>query len=174
MMSDKTPDTSVMMTAEERKKANDFIVKHLQGTMIDGRGELGGLRRKLSATYWVIILLSVVMFALGIVLLSVPVVAAFRGQISELQSLIAAGFGIADLAALFLFRPLERIHGIMGDMSQIILALNSFQTQVGLRLMEMDSDKRPTMGQAAEHISAAAKDSIKLVQDYFEVRAPAH
>lgn len=161
------------MTVEERKRANDFIVRHLQGTMTDGRGELGGLRRKLSATYWVIIILSVIMFALGIALLTVPAAAAFRGQISELQSLIAAGFGIADLAALFLFRPLERIHRLMGDMSQITLALNSFQTQVGLRLMEMNAADRQTIGQAAGHVSAAAKDSIKLVQDYFEAREPA-
>jgi hypothetical protein len=110
------------------------------------------------------------MFALGIVLISVPVFAAFRGQISELQSLISAGFGIADLAALFLFRPLERIHGLMGDMSQIILALNGYQTQVGLRLMEMNAAERQTLGRAAEYISTAAKDSIKLVQDYFEAK----
>jgi hypothetical protein len=80
-----------------------------------------------------------VMFALGIVLISVPVVCAFREDISKLKSFIAAGFGIADLEALFLFRPLERICGLMGDMSQIILPLNSFQTQVGMPLMEMNA-----------------------------------
>jgi len=82
--------------------------------------------------------------------------------------LISAGFGITDLAALFLFKPLERIHKIMGDMSQIVIALNSFQTQVGLRLMQMDATDRQSMGQAAEFINAAAKDSIVLVQQYFE------
>ena len=167
------PEAVTLMTDEERKKANDFIVRYLQSMMAGNRDELGGLRRKLSATYWVIILLSGVMFALGIVLISVPAIAALRGRISELHSLIAAGFGIADLAALFLFRPLERIHGLMGDMSQIILALNSFQTQVGLRLMEMNAADRQTMGRAAEHICTAAKDSIKLVQDYFEAKGTA-
>jgi hypothetical protein len=166
----KVADT-ILMTDDERKKANDFIVRQQQVTMSKNKGELDGLRQKLSATYWIIVILSIVMFALGIVLLSVPIAAAFGGRIEELQSLIAAGFGIADLAALFLFRPLDRIHGTMGDMSQIIMALNSFQTQVGLRLMEMDATNRQTIGQAAEKIGEAATNSIKLIQDYFEAKA---
>ena len=153
---------------EERMKANEFIVHFLQNMMNEGKQEIGKLRRKLSVTYWVIILLSIIMFIVGIVLVSVPAIAAFRGDIDQLQSLITAGFGIADLAALFLFRPMERIHKIMGDMSQIILALNSYQTQVGLRLMELDVTNRPSMGQTAVNVSEAAKESIKLVQDYFE------
>lgn len=168
-MSNETTKAGLSMTEEEREEANKDIVKHLQTTLKDGRRELGALRGKLSFTYVVIVVLSIVMFVLGIVLLSVPVAAAFGGRrIEELQSLIAAGFGIADLSALFLFRPLERIHGIMGDMSQITIAVNSFQTQVGLRLLEMDKDNRQTVGKAAERISMAAKDSIKLIQDYFE------
>jgi hypothetical protein len=164
-MSDQDP---TLMDERERREANKFIVNHLQRTMLDGRGELAGLRRKLGVTYWVIVLLSIVMFFVGIVLISVPAIAAFRGEIEELQSLIAAGFGIADLAALFLFRPLDRVHKIMGDMSQLVLALNSFQTQAGLRLLQMDGLNRDSMGQAAVDINAAAKDSIKLIQDYFE------
>ena len=171
-MADKIHSTETLMTLEERKKANDFIVEFLKGIMNDGKVELGGLRRKLSVTYWVIILLSIIMFLLGIVLLSVPIFAALSGKISELHSLITAGFGVADLAALFLFQPLERIHRMMGDMSQIILALNSYQNQVGLRLMELDATNRPSMGLTAKNINEAAKDSIKIVQDYFEAREP--
>ncbi|HEY6438127.1 MAG TPA: hypothetical protein VIY47_16165 [Ignavibacteriaceae bacterium] len=169
-MADETSTKEKLLTEEERKKANDFIVEFLKSMMTDGNEELGKLRRKLSFTYWVIIYLSIIMFAVGIVLVSVPAIAAFRGDIDQLQSLITAGFGIADLAALFLFRPMERIHKIMGDMSQIILALNSYQTQVGLRLMELDITVRPSMGQTAIQVSEAAKESIKLVQDYFETR----
>jgi len=172
-MSNEMSEVKVMMNEEERKKANEFVARHLQDTMSDGRGELGGLRLKLSITYWVIICLSVVMFVIGIVLLSVPVAAAFRSDVETLQSVIAAGFGITDLVGLFLFRPIERIHALMGDMSQITLSLNSFQIQVDLRLMEMSATERQTIGQAAGHISTAAKDSIKLVQDYFEGRGKA-
>ena len=172
-MNDKTPEVEVMMSVEESKEANEFIVEHLQGMMSERKLEFGGLRKKLSITYWVIIVFSIIMFAMGIVLLSVPIVAAFRNDISGLQSLTAAGFGIADLAGLFLFRPIERIHSLMGDMSQITVALNSFQTQAGLLLLEMNAMDRPTIDQAAERISAAAKESIKLVQDYFEAKGPA-
>jgi hypothetical protein len=159
-----------MISEDERKKANDFIVQFLQTMMVDGKKELGKLRQKLSFTYWVIIYLSIIMFAVGIVLLSIPAIAAFNGNIDKLQSLLTAGFGVVDLAGLFLFRPMERIHKTMGDMSQIILALNSYQTQVGLRLMELDITDRPSMGQTAIHVSEAAKESIKIVQDYFEAR----
>ena len=159
----------VMMNNEERKKANEFIIRCLQKTMNAGRGELGRLNLKLSATYWIIILLSIIMFLMGIVLLCVPLMAAF-GQADNLQALIAGGFGIADLAALFLFRPIERIHKIMGDMSQIQLALNSYQTQVGLHLLEMDARDRQTLGIAAEKITNTTNVCIKLVQEYFEAR----
>lgn len=159
-----------MISEEERVKANEFIVRFLQNVMNEGNNELRKLRIKLSVTYWVIIFLSIIMFALGIILLSVPAIAAFNGEIDQLQSLITAGFGLIDLSALFLFRPMERIHKMMGDMSQIILALNSYQTQVGLRLMELDVTDRPSMGQTAYKVNQAAKESIQLVQDYFEAR----
>ena len=169
-MADELSDKQKVFSEDERMKANEFIVHFLQNMMDEGKQELGKLRIKLSVTYWVIIFLSIIMFVVGIVLVSVPAIAAFRGDIDQIQSLITAGFGIADLAALFLFRPMERIHKIMGDMSQIILALNSYQTQVGLRLMELDVTNRPSMGQTALNVSEAAKESINLVQDYFEAR----
>ncbi len=167
-MSEKASNKGLSMNEEERVKANKDIVKHLQDTMRDGRRELGGLRARLSLTYGVIVILSIIMFFLGVVLLSVPIVAAFGGKVKTLQSLIAAGFGFADLTALFFFRPIERIHRLMGDLGQITLAINSFQTQVGLFLLEMNKDDRKTIGEAAGKIKEAAKDSIKLIQDYFE------
>jgi hypothetical protein len=113
------------------------------------------------------------MFALGIVLLSVPAVMLLQGHTAEMQAFIAAGFGLADLTALFLFRPIERIHRLMGDMSQITLALTSFQTQVELRLIQMNASRRSSVGQAAESIAAIAPATIKLIQDYFEANPSA-
>lgn len=159
-----------MVSEDERVKANEFIIRFLQNVMNEGNNELIKLRIKLSVTYWVIIFLSIIMFTIGIALISVPAIAAFSGEIDQMQSLITAGFGILDLSALFLFRPMERIHKMMGDISQIILALNSYQTQVGLRLMELDVTNRPSMGQTAYKVNEAAKESIQLVQDYFEAR----
>lgn len=163
-------EAEAVISDEERDRANQRIVKYLHNILDDGRKEITALRRKLAVTYWVIIALSVVMFFVGIALLSVPAIAGLQRRITELPSIIAGGFGIADLAALFLFRPVERIHGLMGDMGQITLALNSFQNQVGLRLLEIDKDKRDTIGRAAEHIKEAAKSSINVIQIYFEAK----
>jgi hypothetical protein len=91
-----------------------------------------------------------------------------QGRTAELQAFVAAGFGLADLTALFLFKPIERIHRLMGDMSQITLALTSFQTQVELRLIQMDASNRSSVGDTAQAIAEVAPAAIKLIQDYFE------
>jgi hypothetical protein len=169
-MTRNTNHTGNLMTEADRQHANKFILSFLQGTMNDGKDEILNLRMKLSITYWVIIGLSIAMFILGIALLSVPLMAAWRAEIDILRSLIAAGFGIADLTTLFLFRPVERIYQLMGDFSQMTLTLNSYQTQVALRLKEMNGNNRPSIGRAAEHIGAAAQNSSYLVQTYFEER----
>ncbi len=171
-MNNETSENELLMKEEERKRANETLVKYLEDTLNIAKGEVVELENKLAYTYWVIVVLSIIMFIVGIVLISVPAVAAFRGSIGELQSIIAAGFGFADLAALFLFRPISRIHKLMGDMSQIIMAINSYQTQVALRLLEMDSNKRETIGKTAEHVKDATKGSIKLIQEYFESKEP--
>ncbi len=154
------------------KKANRWLITFLENTLKDGTNEIAALRSKLAYTYWIIVILYVTMFFMGIVLLSVPAYAAFRGQLGALNSLISAGFGITDLATLFLFRPLDRIHKLMGDIGQINLTIDSFQDQVALRLLEinLEKDKRETIGKAAEHVKEAAKESIELIQTYFEER----
>jgi hypothetical protein len=169
-MARNTNHSGHLLTIADRQQANKFIFRFLQSTMNDGKDEIVSLRKKLTITYWVVIGLSVVMFILGIALLSVPLMAAWRAEIDVLRSLIAAGFGIADLAALFLFRPVERIYDLMGDFSQITLTLNSYQTQVALRLKEMNGADRPSIGRAADHIGNAALNSTRLVQTYFEER----
>jgi hypothetical protein len=167
-MTNSATGVPVRLTEADIESANTYIVNFLQRTMVDGRKELARLQKKLAITYWVIIALSVVMFAIGIWLLSVPVRTAVQGNADLFKSLIAGGFGIADLAALFLFRPVERIHRLMGDMSQVFLALNCFQTEFSLRLLEMNLKDRPTIGKASEYISLAAEKSIKWVEEYFE------
>lgn len=161
-----TPVT--LMDTKKIQEANENAAKNLYGLMNESKSELTRLRLKLAGSYWIIIVLSVLMFILGIVLLSVPIAAGFRQDSDYLKSIIAAGFGIADLAALFLYGPIEKIHKMMGDMSQIILALNSYRSQVALRLLEMNIYDRDTVGAAADKINEAAEKSIKMIQDYFE------
>ena len=157
-----------MMNEEDRLKANNNLFRHLEKTICDGRNEIIDIHNKLSYTYWLLVFLSIIMFIVGLILLSVPAYTAFIGKFDNLQSVILAGFGIVDLAMLFLFRPVERIHRLMGDMSQITLAINSFQEQSALRLLEVNVENRESIGQAAEHIKEAAKNSIVLIQTYFE------
>jgi hypothetical protein len=155
------------------KQANLIISDELQGLMNESEEEFKRLRLKLNITYWIIVSLAIVMFVLGVILLFVPVIAAFNPEIDRLQSIISGGFGIADLVALFLYGPIEKIHKNMGDMSQIFLVLNSYRSQVGLRIMEMDvTNNRPSIGVAADKINSAAESSIKLIQDYFEALGP--
>jgi len=149
---------------------NKAIAEDLNHSVRDNDKELEKLKQKLTITYWVIICFSSMLFLIGIVLLSVPVTAAFSGKIDNLNSIIAAGFGIADLAALFLYGPIDRIHKIMGDMSQIILVLNSYQYQVSLILIEMDITDKISVGEAAKKIAEAAKTKIRLIEEYFEVK----
>jgi hypothetical protein len=158
----------VLPDHEQRKKANQKSFENLHAVMRDSRHELNMLRMRLALTYWVVIALSVIMYALGIILLSVPAIMALQGHIAEMQAFVAAGFGLADLTALLLFRPIERIHRLMGDMSQITLALTSFQTQMELRLIQMDASSRASVGQTAEAVASIAPAAIKLIQDYFE------
>lgn len=162
------------LSEAERGDANKSMVRHLNGILAGGRAELLALRHKLAITYWVIIGLSIIMFMVGIALLGVPVVKGYDSNASgEMwQSLISGGLGVTDLVALFLFKPMERIHRLMGDMGQITVALNSFQINTALRLLQMDSTRRESVGEAAEAIGEYAERVVKTIQNYFESPPP--
>jgi hypothetical protein len=163
--------TNDAVSRDERQRTNDFILAHLQTTMRDGHTALLDLEKRLRLTYNVIIGLSVVMFTVGIALIAAPVYAGLTGQDGIAKPLLAGGLGIADLTALYLFRPIDRIHALMGDMSQVTIALNAYQAQVGLHLLEMRADEADTVGAAADDIRAASQVSIRLVEEYFEAAA---
>lgn len=158
------------MEPAEKNAANGFIIKHLQESVVEGQVQMHALSSKLSTAYWLIILLSLVTFGIGCLLLLVPVLATLRGSGPDTQALVAGGFGIADLAVLFLFRPVEKVHGIMGDMGQITIAVYNFRAQVALRILAMDADDRPAIIAAADRITAEARGTIILIQKYFEPR----
>lgn len=156
-----------------RDDANKWLVDFMQTSLEEGRKEVKTVQQKLKRTYNVIVVLSIIMFAVGIILLLVPVIDGLRealmtGESVNWGSVGVGGLGIADLAALFLFRPIERIHKLMGDMTQITVEVNSYQTQVSLRLLEVDSTQRPTFGKAADFVKEAARNSIETIQKYFE------
>lgn len=151
------------------ESANHALIDYLFANLQDGQEEVLRLRQKFAITYYTIVVLSVVMFAAGIVLLSVPALSAFRGQIAETQSIIAAGFGLGDILLLFLLRPISRLQNLMGDMGQITIAFNSFQAQMALRLLQTNADEKETLGEAAKTIGVSAQASIKLIEEFFEL-----
>jgi hypothetical protein len=161
-----------IMSDEERIKTNKNLMADSMKTVDETKTSIKHLRGRLSVTYWIMIGLSVMTFLMGMALLSVPIAAAFGGNINIFHSLTAAGLGILDIATVFLFRPVERIHELMGDMSQIILVLHNFQIQTNLRLLEMDVTNRESICQTAEHIEISAKNSCAMVQHYFENKEP--
>jgi hypothetical protein len=168
-MSNSTPPVLQPLTKADLDDKNRNLTNDLQSTLDENKKDIKRLRRKLTITFWVIIVLSTIIFAIGILLISVPVVAAFGGDIDRLNSLIAAGFGIADLIGLVLYGPIEKIHKLMGDMSQIIMTLNSNQTQTSLRLLEMDFlGYRPSVGIAADKIGSGTENNVRIIQEYFE------
>lgn len=149
-------------------ETNKGIIIDLNESVITYKCDIMRLKRKLSWAYWAIIIFSSLTFFTGLLLLLVPAIAAFRGEAETLTSLVTGGFGIADLVALFIYRPFERIHQIMGDMSQIILVLNSYEYQVGLTLVEMDINDKLSIAAAADKIGSVASTKIAAVEKYFE------
>ena len=156
------------MEPTEKDAANRYLIQHLQESVAEGQIQMHALSAKLSTAYWLIIVLSLVTFGIGCLLLLVPVISTIRGTGPDLPALTAAGFGIVDLAVLFLFRPVEKVHGIMGDMAQITMAVYNFRAQVALRILAMDADDRPSIIAAADRITGEARTTIILVQKYFE------
>lgn len=158
------------LTEDQRMKKNIDLLKSIEQSFKDNKKLFQDLRKKVVTTYWITVTLYVFLFILGIILLSVPVAAAYRGDITSINSLIGGGFGIVDLAVLFLFRPVERIHNLMGDLSQLTTITNSYQQQVGLRLLELNSENRKTLDKAAVEINKAAINTIKLIEEYCETK----
>lgn len=108
------------------------------------------------------------MFLLGFALLSVPIFAAFNGDISIYNSIITGTLGITDIVGLLLLKPVKSIHDLMGDMSQIAMAISSYQTQVALRILQFNADDRNTINLAAEEIGKTTKENMELIQIFVE------
>lgn len=158
----------VLIGDKERKEFDVYLTDYLKKTLEAGRKEVSGLRNKLTISYVLLVFLSTIMFFGGIYLIYVAVTKGINnGKISN-AFFFTSGLGIADLTALFLINPIKRIHRLMGDIGQITLAVNSFRSQVALRLLETSSAGRYTMGKAAEEIEKVTKKSIKLIEAFFE------
>lgn len=160
-----------IMTEGGAESANRDLVNHMSGILDDARKEANELRRKLKWTYWIVVTLSVMLFLVGLALVSMPVWSLSIAVDSrpDLGVILASvGVGFADFAGLFVFNPIARVQKLMGDISQITALFSAYQIRVALRLVETNSEMRKTMGDASVHIGKVAEDTLKLIEQYYE------
>lgn len=174
----KTPDvTSVIAEGAEHdvkqqvvstQAANKDLIDYMKQILEDGRQEAQHLRRKHEITFWLLILLSTVMFLMGLVLLTGPIWFPLWLQAEWPITGGSAVLGALDLYALYQLKPLARIQKLMGDISQMTVTFNSFQLQVALRLLETNIQERRTIGDAADHLKSVANEAILMIDEHFE------
>ena len=58
----------------------------------------------------------------------------------------------------------------MSEMGQLTIITSSYQEQGALRLLQLDANEKETVGQAADNIYIAAEKSVKLLEDYCEIK----
>lgn len=155
----------------ESRKLNDQLVHNMQKTFDHNLTLFKGLTKKISSNYNITVILYFVSFVFGLALLSIPLAAAYLGGISTLNAAIGGLAGIADIVVVLLFKPVERIHELMADYTQITVITSSYQEQVGLRLLELDLNHRESLGVAAVEINKITKDAVNQIQDYCEAKA---
>jgi hypothetical protein len=157
-----------VLTEEEIKESNQFYSEKLKNISDENLKGIEYVRNQIKHVFQITLVLYIALFILGISLLSVPLFAAFNGNISIYNSIIGGTLGITDIAIVLAFKPVERIHDLMGDMSQISMAINSYQQQVALRIIQFDSKDRTSIDHAAEEINRATRETLEMIQTYVE------
>ncbi len=148
------------------------LLNHIQHHLGEGERELKGLRFKMKLTYWLMLTFSAAMLTTGILLIVLPAISFFRGNIEELTFGILAGAGLVGLGVLFAFRPMERIHTLMARFSYTTMVKDSFQYQVGIRLLGLDIEDRAALEEIARQIAQATRFSIDLGREEVPVAGP--
>ena len=151
--------------------ANVFLIDYMESVLMDGRAKVGDIWYKFNYTYWIIVILSICMFMVGIALLSLSAWLLINDKTESLNWLAMAGLGMVDIITLLLFKPVNRLQDLMGDMGQMTITLNGYQTQKALILLGSDIKERATLAQAAANIGDVSQRSISLIETYFEIHA---
>lgn len=152
---------------KDQDQANAVFGQLIYRSLETTHRDMGGIRLLMRTTYVLLLLLYVAMFLVGIGL----IVFAFTRQPDPTAfgtaELTMAGLGGADLLALGLLQPAQRIKQLMGDMAQLSILMNDHQHQALLRLIQMDKTDRKTIGDAATAIQEATKVTVDLMERYF-------
>ncbi len=155
---------------------NEELLRYLKKVRKDGSLSVQKLRKKLSYSYWILIVMSTLLFLLGMALMISSTVIFFQEaeagkEVSNTFSkgLTTGGMGIVDLAMLFLMKPFSRIQKLMGEMGQITLLINSYRQQVGLILLGINIKEDPaSVQEAINSIQKAVSTTVSAIEQYFE------
>jgi hypothetical protein len=128
----------------------------MMAVLVDGREQADHRDGRLRWSYWILVTLTVTLFVLGLVLLVSPLWAP--GLLPDsaptifrwIAILFPTTLGIADLLGLYLYNPIRRINGLMGDITELVVILNSYHIRIALRLVESERKDRPSIGRAHE------------------------
>ncbi len=168
-----TLTTEHVQAAPFAERTSGWLVGELRSTLKEGKQDVSAVRRRLRVTYAVIVIFSLAMFALGMALVGFPARAFYRGDIDELTFGALAGSGGVILALLLYFRPLDRLQALVADSTYVTLVKDSFQYQVALRLIALDTDDAASVERAATHVGEAAQASMELVYTQMQARRAA-
>lgn len=156
-------------STQEIKDANDFLDDYLRKTLTASSSEIAGLRNRLNVLFWGMLVLTVIMFAVGLVLIAEPFLRSSEQELTATPLFwVQPVVGGADLIILLLARPIDRLRKLMGDTSQITIALNSHRQSVALILIAMDINNKATVAESAEKISSMAAKTMTSIRQYFE------
>ncbi len=104
----------------------DVQLERLQAEIIGMQNEVVG---RAKYTQGLILLMTLVAFAIGIVLLLVAVVQGISGNISVFSAVSSAG-GLTTVLGTLLYNPMKRAQRSMGDLVQTQVAFLAFNSQI--------------------------------------------
>lgn len=153
--------------------SSGWLVDELRTTLDEGKQDVAEVRRRLRITYAVIVLFSAGLFVLGLALVGFPALAFYRDEIDETTFGALATAGAVVLALLLYFRPLDRLQALVADSTYVALVKDSFQYQVTLRLIALDTEDAGSVEAAAAYVGEAAQASMDLVYTQMQARRAA-
>ena len=152
---------------------NGWLVTELRNTLKDGKRDVASVRLRLRVTYAIVVLFSAGLFTLGMALVGFPALAFHRQELDETAFGALAAAGAVVLALLLYFRPLDRLQALVADSTYVALVKDSFQYQVTLRLIALDTDDAASVERAAQYVGEAAQASMDLVYTQMQARRAA-
>jgi len=106
-------------------------------------------------------------FGLGFALLVISM-GTYLFQKQTLEVLGIGALGSADLLALFLYKPMDRLQRASADLSQQLIILSAWAVAVNLHVLSVDPAQPDTARTAAKDIGTTAADLSRAIQEFVE------